>query len=98
MDLQKYMRTWTSVVKKKIGEIEETSRSTQVDVESLRNEMKNRYGSATSTGSVEELNERILHLEKQLKLETARNEHAIRAVYEMRELNINILSEGQREN
>lgn len=37
--------------------------------------MKN--GSATSTGSVEELNERILHLEKQLKLETARNEHAI---------------------
>lgn len=46
--------------------------------------MKN--GSATSTGSVEELNERILHLEKQLKLETARNEHAIRAVYEMREL------------
>ena len=71
MDLQKYMKTWTSVVEKKIGEIEETSRSTQVDVESLRNEMKN--GSATSTGSVEELNERILHLEKQLKLETEKN-------------------------
>ena len=51
MDLQKSMKTRTSVVKK-IGEIEETSQSTQVDVESLRNEMKN--VSATSTGSFEE--------------------------------------------
>lgn len=33
--------------------------------------MKN--GSATSTGNAEELYERILHLEKQLKLETEKN-------------------------
>jgi len=33
--------------------------------------MKN--GSGTSTGSFEELNEKILHLEKQIKLETENN-------------------------
>ena len=73
-----------NIVKKQIGEIEESLQSTQVDVESLRNEVKN--VSATSTDSFEELNERILYLEKQLKLETDRKEHAIRAVYETREL------------
>ena len=60
-----------SVVKKQIGEIEESLQSTQVDVESLRNEVKN--VSATSTDSFEELNERILYLEKQLKLGTEKN-------------------------
>ena len=87
----KSMKTWTSseksltktstAFKKQIGEIEESLQSTQVDIESLRNEVKN--VSATSTGSFEELNKRILYF-VQLKLAQTgnRKEHAIRAVYE----------------
>ena len=60
-----------AVKKRHIGEIEESLQSTQSDVESLRNEVKN--VSATSTNSFEELNKRILYLEKQLKLETEKN-------------------------
>ena len=60
-----------NAIKKHIGEIEESLQSTQSDVESLRNEVKN--VSATSTSSFEELNKRIVYMEKQLKLETEKN-------------------------
>ena len=69
--LRKEFKEDLNVIKKQIGEIEESLQSTRVVVESLRNEVKN--VSATSTDSFEEFNERILYLEKQLKLETEKN-------------------------
>ena len=58
-------------VKGTIKDIEESLSSMQEDVESLREAVKNT--SETSAYNIEAMNNRILDLEKQLKLETERN-------------------------
>ena len=58
-------------VKGIIKDIEESLSSTQEDVESLKEAVKNT--SETSAYNIEATNKRILDLEKQLKLETERN-------------------------
>ena len=58
-------------VKGIIKDIEESLSSTQEDVESLKEAVKNT--SVTSAYNIEAMSERILDLEKQLKLETEKN-------------------------
>ena len=52
-------------------DIEESLSSTQEDVESLKEAVKNT--SVTTAYNIDAMNKRILDLEKQLKLETERN-------------------------
>ena len=59
------------VVKGTIKDVEKSLSSTQEDVESLKEAVKNT--SETSAYNIEAMNKRILDLEKQLKLETERN-------------------------
>ena len=54
-----------------IKDIEESLNSTQEDVESLKEAVKNT--SVTSAYNIEAMNKGILDLEKQLKLKTERN-------------------------